>query len=354
MIQGLVPEEIRRILVCQQRQIGDVVLATPSIELLAHSFPWAEIDVFTEKKCVPILENNPHINHIWAVDKKAHRSIFSMVQWYWEVAHAGYDMIIALQNLPRIHWVCFFSPARYKLSTTPPWYSRIFFTQVIPMQGSYAAEHKASVLKLLDIEWNMTQPKIYLTEEEKNNARQLLYTLGVKKGTLLVTIDPTHRRITRKYPLEGYAHIIDSVRKQYPQIVFLPLYGPGEEDDILHLLTKVHDKSAIVLPPSMLSLREMASIMYYATLHIGNCSAPRHIAVAVGTPTFTILGSTDGSWTFPSPAHVHFSAQLPCQPCGQNICPREEGKNACLESVPSAWVMESLLHHMSTILARQR
>ena len=354
MIQGLVPEDIHRILICQQRQIGDVVLATPSIELVAKAFPWATIDFFTEKKCVPILEHNPYINHIWAVDTKSYPTISSMIKWYWKVAHSGYDMIIALQNLPRIHWICFFSPAKYKLSNKPPWYSRIFFTQVIPMQGTYSAEHKASVLRLLDIEWNKTQPKIYLTQEEKEKARQLLYDLGVRRGTVLFTIDPTHKRVTRKYPLEGYVHIIDAICKQYPQVVFFPLYGPGEEDDILKLITKVQNRSSIVLPNSMLSLREMASVQYYASLHIGNCSAPRHIAVAVGTPTFTILGSTDASWTFPSPAHVHFSAHLPCQPCGQNICLLENDKNACLESVPTAWVLESLMNHINSILGVQK
>lgn len=353
MIQGLVPEEIQRILVCQQRQIGDVVLATPSIELLAKAFPWAKIDFFTEKKCVPIVENNPYINHIWSIDKKAHPTPFSMLKWYWSVAHSGYDMIIALQNLPRIHWLCFFSPARYKLSNKPKWYARIVFTQVIGMQGTYAAEHKANVLRLLDIEWNKTPPRIYLTETEKEEARHLLYTLGIKKGSILFTIDPTHRRRTRKYPLDGYANIINAVRRKYPNVVFLPLYGPGEEDDILRLITKVEERTSIALTPSMLSLRQMASVIFYATLHIGNCSAPRHIATAVGTPTFTILGSTDSSWTFPSDAHVHFSANLPCQPCGQNICPQEKDKNACLESVPTAWVLESLFNHIDRVMKEE-
>ena len=46
----------KRILVCQLRQIGDVVLATPSIELLKRRYPDAEIHLLTEKKCAPLLE----------------------------------------------------------------------------------------------------------------------------------------------------------------------------------------------------------------------------------------------------------------------------------------------------------
>ena len=63
------------ILVCQLRQIGDVVLMTPLLELLRARFPHARIDVLTEKKCVSVLEGNPHLNKIWPIDKKALSSL---------------------------------------------------------------------------------------------------------------------------------------------------------------------------------------------------------------------------------------------------------------------------------------
>ena len=46
----LFPGGIKRILVCQLRQIGDVLLATPSIELLARHYPEAELHVLTERR----------------------------------------------------------------------------------------------------------------------------------------------------------------------------------------------------------------------------------------------------------------------------------------------------------------
>ena len=61
----------RKILFCQLRQIGDVLLATPSLQLLKQHYPGAEIHLLTEKKCAPVLKNNPHVSHIWAIDKKA-------------------------------------------------------------------------------------------------------------------------------------------------------------------------------------------------------------------------------------------------------------------------------------------
>ena len=57
--------KIQKILVCQLRQIGDVILTTPAVELLRRRFPLAEIHVFTEKKCLPVLENNPNVTRVW-------------------------------------------------------------------------------------------------------------------------------------------------------------------------------------------------------------------------------------------------------------------------------------------------
>lgn len=60
----------RKILICQLRQIGDVILMTPLLELLKKRYPRSEIHVLTEKKCAPVLEHNPYLDRVWPVDKK--------------------------------------------------------------------------------------------------------------------------------------------------------------------------------------------------------------------------------------------------------------------------------------------
>ena len=97
-----IPEEklgdIRKILVLQQRQIGDVLLATPAVELLKRRFPQAELHVFTEKKCVPMLEGNPNISRIWAVDKKELSSLYKEIAFYRAVAAQKFDLAVDFQQ----------------------------------------------------------------------------------------------------------------------------------------------------------------------------------------------------------------------------------------------------------------
>ncbi|MDR2489276.1 MAG: glycosyltransferase family 9 protein, partial [Desulfovibrio sp.] len=122
------PEAVRRILICQLRQIGDVLLATPSLELLARHYPTAEIHAFTEKKCVPMLQGNPHIHKIWPLDKKALPSLVHELVFYRHVAAVSFDVIVDFQQLPRCRWVVGFSRAKVRLSFSPPWYLRFLYT----------------------------------------------------------------------------------------------------------------------------------------------------------------------------------------------------------------------------------
>lgn len=315
----------RRILVCQLRQLGDVVLTTPALELLRKRYPQAELHLLTESKCLPLLENNPHVDHVWGLNKKSLTPLTKEVAWYWRVARTGYDLVVDFQQLPRCRWVVAFSGATVRLAATAPWYTRPLYTHTAPVPNGYAAESKAGILAPLGIRWTGEKPHLYLTETERTNAHALLASLGLQSGQSLITLDPTHRRETRRWPMAHYAEMIRLLHEARPQLRFLPLWGPGEEDDI-RTLVSMAPPSALLLPDHMLSLREMIACIAAAQLHIGNCSAPRHVAVAVDTPTLVVLGSTSTGWTYPSaifggPDHRTVAANLPCQPCNRNTCP---------------------------------
>ncbi len=328
----------KRILVCQLRQIGDVVLTTPALELLRRRYPHAELHLLTEKKCASLLEHNPNLDNIWKLDKKALPSLLHEVAWYWKVARTGYDLVVDFQQLPRCRWVVAFSGAAVRLSYTPPWYTSLLYTHSADMLDGYSAMSKASVLRPLGIEWNGERPRIWLTDEEHAFARALLAHGGLSSGQRLVTLDPTHRQPTRRWPLAQYAGLVRMLVERDPALRFLPFWGPGEEAEIREL-ERLCPAGSLLLPERMLSLREMAACIAEASLHIGNCSAPRHIAVAVGTPSLTVLGSTSPAWTFPAPEHRHVALNLPCQPCNRNRCsdPR------CLTGLEPACVADKAL-----------
>jgi heptosyltransferase-2/heptosyltransferase-3 len=335
----------RRILVCQLRQIGDVLLTTPSIRLLKERFPDAELDVFTEKRCAAVLEHNPHIRTVWTVDQKRLPTFWHELRFYARIARENYDLVVDFQQLPRCRFMTLMSRARVRLSYPPPWYNRLLYTHAAAPTYGYAAKFKASILAPLGIDWDGLPPEIFLSEAETTWARNYLADLDIAPGTC-VTLDPTHRRSTRLWPARHYGAMIARVHARRPDLRFLILYGPGERDMAAEVLAHCPTPRACVLPDAVIGLRQMAAVQSLARLHVGNCSAPRHFAVAVGCPTLTVLGATGGGWRFPSPAHEDIFEDLPCRPCNQNTCAR--GDHACLENLSPERVAERLLAALSS------
>ena len=340
-------EDVRRILVCQLRQIGDVLLTTPSLELLARRFPGAQLHFFTEKKCLPVVQGNPHIHTLWSVDKTLLNSLPREIAYYRQVTKAGFDLAIDFQQLPRCRWVMAFSGAPVRLSFPPPWYLRPLYTHWFQPAPAYAAAYKAQVLAPLGIAWNGEKPRLYLTAEERQQADAVLRSLGITQEQLLITVDATHRRITRRWPARHFARLMDMAVSQNDRLHFLLPYGPGEEEEIRTLRESCRHKTHIHVPHAMLSLRAMAACIQRAAMHFGNCSAPRHMAVAVDTPSLTLLGATGQGWTFPSPEHIHMRLGLPCQSCNRNDCPHGV---RCLEELLPEAVLPVFMEHLQRAL----
>ena len=327
----------QHILVCQLRQIGDVLLTTPSLRLLARRFPHAHIHVLTEAKCAPILEGNPHVQRIWAITKNWRQDI---TLWR-DLATHGFDLVVDFQQLPRCRLAVALARATVRLSYPPPWYNRFLYNRIHPpTSGTYAAAFKAGILKPLGIAWRGERPEIFLRPEERAAARAWLHQHGLIPGKFW-TIDPTHRRPARRWP--HFAALIQELIQHQPDFRALLLFGPGEEAEVRALAQRC-PATAVVLPRKLLGLRELAAIMEYAAGHLGNCSAPRHLAVAIGIPSATIRGATSDGWRYPSPEHLDIALGLQCQPCNHNTCPH--GHTRCLTDLSPQRVAKQLIPWM--------
>lgn len=341
------PMGVRKILVCQLRQIGDVILATPSIHLLKERFPKAGIYLLTEKKCAEMVKGHPDLAGVFAVDKKEQKGLLQSLRFSKMVASQRFDVIIDFQQLPRCRFVVGLSRlygTNIRLSYTPPWYNRWLYSNWAEPRGGYAAMTKASILEPLGVVWRGDPPSLSLTEEDEKRAAELLLGWGVGDNHFLVTVDPTHRRETRCWPARHYAETLKAAVGQRPDLRFLLLYGPGE-DYVAQDVARMAGTSACIVPENVPTLREMAALIKRADLHFGNCSAPRHVAVAVGTPSLTILGSTSQAWTFPGEEHTDLSLGLDCQPCNENTCPMIR----CMQELTPNMVLPVLMRRIEKI-----
>lgn len=341
----------KRILVCQQRQIGDVVLTTAAVQLLKKRFPDALIDFFTEVKCAELLENHPDINTVHALDKKNIGNFLEELAWYWKHSRNDYDLVVDFQQLPRCRWMTLFSGAKVRMSFTPPWYNRLLYTHWTDEMPGYEAWTKASVLAPLGVDWRSELPRVYTLPEERNQAEYLYRDVGFMQDAneVLVTVDPTHKHQTRRWPKKYYAELLMKAYERDSRLRFLVLYGPGEKDEAMevvsHYRARGGSSKVLAVLPGPVSLRLVAACIERADMHLGTCSSPRHIAVAVGTPSFAVIGGGVDSWTCPASEHMHVAKALECRPCSKCDCPL--GTVECLETLMPDEVLEEFMRHLN-------
>lgn len=313
----------KRILVCQQRQIGDVLLASPVFEVLKRRFPEAEVHLFTEEKCEPLLRYNPFIDAFHLIDKKV--GFFRQIAFYRSVAACRFDLVIDFQQLPRCRMMTLMSRAPVRISFPASVFSRLRYNCLVPPQEGYASQTKVSLLAPLGIQWQGEKPRIFLKEEELRTAGELLGTCGFKEGQRLIAVDSTHRRQSKRWPAERFAALMRMIAEHDASIKFLLLRGPGEESCIADLKARCIAEGIapekLLVPEPLPDIRLSAACLTHACLLVGNCSAPCHMAVALDVPSLMIPGPAEGkAWLYPSPMHRELRSNLPCHPCSRTEC----------------------------------
>ncbi len=313
----------KKILVCQLKQIGDVILSTPVVQLLQKRWPNAQIHVLTEKKCAPVLENHPAIHNLWSMDKEALRPFWKALGYYRRVADQNFDLVVDLQQLPRCKFVLAFSRAPVRLSFPPPWYNRFLYTHWAEPLHGYAGRFKASFLAPLDIAWEGERPRLYLTAEERKWADEFVRRKGLNAGEKLIIGAPGHKAANRRWPAENLGGLIRMAAQKRPAYKWLLVYGPGEREAAQEVVSGSGNARTLLPLEDVFDLRRIAALIDRADFFLGNCSAPRHMAVALDTPSLTVLGASSKAWTFPSQEHQDISLEMDCQPCNRESCPYE-------------------------------
>ncbi len=327
---NIITEIPKKILVIQQRQLGDVLLATHAIMVLKEKFNNAQIDFLTEKKCAEVIDNNPFIENIYYIDKKEQSSFFKQIKFYKKIARNNYDTVISLQNLPRCLLQVFFTKAKYKLGLENEYienifakkkkssnslnrrnalYKIFFYTHLQKVHSSFAGAKKLDILNAFGFNsYEEAKPYWYFKDEELQKAKELLKNMNVNEEDLLITMDVTTNKHSRRYPKEYYAQIIHAILQAKPNAKFLFLRAPSEDKEVREYTDLIEDKSAILLPENFPSIRLSAALMARAKYHIGNCSFPRHLAVALDVPSTILIGAGEYIWDYPDTRFYKFKA----------------------------------------------
>ncbi len=284
-----------KILVIQKKRIGDVLTSTILLEGLKEKFPQSNLHYLIYPESLAVVENSPFFDKLIILDKPTQKNRFKFLAFLFQTRKEKYDIVVDAYGKPNSVLIGWFSGAKTKI-TYSKIYSKILYTHALDRNTSSfsdatkAIEHRMMLLKPLGIDFKPYKPKIFLTEKEKESAKNYLLKNNLTFEKPIVMISAVGSRDFKTYPLKYMAKVIDTISKNTEaQILFN--YTP----DQLHIAEKLYQlchtetRKTIYFDVYQNDLRKFLAITSQCQALIGNEGGATNMAKALNIPTFTIF-----------------------------------------------------------------
>ena len=331
-----------RILIIKPSSLGDIVHSMPTVAALRQRFPSARITWLVKREWAAVLEGNPHLDEVLALDLSPKGWLAAI-----RAVRAGrFDTVVDLQGLLRSAVLGWISGAPVRIGFTngregSPW----FYTERVPVPSPsmHAVDRYLLTAKYLGADPGEVKPSEFsLPHDAQAQARVevLLAAAGVHAGATLVAMNPSARWNTKRWPLDSFAAVGD--RLQQDGTARVVLIGGRDERHVGKQVLRAMRTAPIDLM-GQTTLKELIALLRRARLLVTNDSGPMHLAAAVGTPVIALFGPTDPARTGPYGAgHTVLRSGVPCSPCFSRRCTNAV-ELECLTSIRPENVIEAAM-----------
>ncbi|NKE70972.1 putative lipopolysaccharide heptosyltransferase III [Candidatus Manganitrophus noduliformans] len=363
------PEAIKSVLLMLFRQIGDVLLATPTIRAFKEAFPGSRLSVVVFKESAPVLEGNPFVDRIVVVDPKWKG--LPLMERLWrerlmlsEIRETKADLAVNLTTGDRGLFLSLLSGAPRRLGLLPrerfPLLMRLIYTHRyrVPTPHTHAVERHLESIRSLGYEPIEKRPQLFFSKEEEDRVVSLLTAQGwsearQQEGRYLVQIHPTSRLFFKCWQDDAMGAVIDHlIGERNVDVVVTGGPAPAEREKIERILS--FSKRRPMNLVGQTSLRELAALSRRADLFFGVDSAPMHIAAAMATPVIALFGpSVAEIWRPWGAGHTTLAKDFSCLPCGQDGCGGSK-RSRCLEETTAEEVIVEIDRYLLHLDAMSR
>lgn len=333
----------RKILVIQLGDIGDVVWAIPTFQMVKDAFPQANLFVLTRKPNGDLLWNDERIHKVLQITKQ---SLGNEVRFIRRLRQERFDLTIDLRADDRGAFTSFLSGAPVRVALYYPGHglrNRLFTHLVDPQPEKKnnlgAAEQSLRVVRGLGIDGKITVPRINVAGESREGMQTLLANEKVDMKKKWISINPFSRWGYKEWGMDKWRNLLISIWEKY-QISAIIIGSENErsraEDLAISCPFPVYNFAGKT------TLGEIPALLQMSALHVGVDSAAPHIAAAVGTPTLTIYGPSDWrDWAPPGNKNKVVLPDDDCSPCYQKGC-GGKGRSLCLDNLGADKVFSSV------------
>jgi heptosyltransferase-2 len=321
-------------LVVQTAFLGDVVLTTPLLSVLAERH--GPVDVVTTPAAAPLIETHPAVRRVIPYAKRgADRGFSGLLRLGRSLRAERYAFAYLPHRSLRSAALALIARIPRRIGFADGW--RLLYTG---SRSRPATGHEIDrLLALADVPpHHQTAPTLGLSAADVAAAEAALRAGGITGA--FAALAPGSIWGSKRWP--HYVALAERLAGRLDVVVV-----GGAEDtplgaEIGTAVARSGGRSANLC--GQLTLRQSAAAIRKAAVLVTNDSAPLHFAQAVGTPTVAIFGPTLPSFGF-GPRGPRDQALgvdgLPCRPCsahGPARCPL--GHHLCMQSLR----VEDVLH----------
>ena len=341
-----------KILIVKLSAIGDVIHILPALNAVRKQYPDAHITWLVEEAAYSVIQGHKALDRIIVSKRKTwlkglvRRSCLKNIReacgFIKDLRDTRYDLILDFQALLKSGVLIGLARGGRKIGFDKGMehqeHSYIFLNERVPPVDMevHALTRGMMLLEAIGISSNDVEYNIYISDQDRKKAEDLLQQHKKKEYKLLAAINPVAKWETKLWDNAKFAKLADRLIKQYNAKVFFT--GSAEDRElILDIISRMKCKAYNLA--GMTSLKILAALYEKASIVVSTDTGPMHLAAAVGTPVVALFGPTAPWRTGPfGDGHQIVRAGLECSPCFKRQCKTAE----CMKQISIKQVLDAV------------
>jgi len=318
-----------KILIILPNWLGDAIMATPAIELLASYHPGARFTFVGSYVSIEALKHHPSCEKAVVDDTKKASNRF-LATYKLARTLGEFDLAVTFRNQLHSSLLLRFTNTVVCIARQS-WHSMFLLshTPKIKSDKHLAIQYaQLAMTNVDDYKDDISTLKLYIKPQEFTKQ-----TLGINAGA-------TYGSAKRWYP-EKFAEVASEFSDKFDIIIF---GGPNEVEMAgeIEQNLKARNVTNYTNLAGKTNIEELCSNIGACSLFITNDSGPMHVAAAYQVPTVAIFGPTKyketSQWMNKKSKIVRHDME--CAPCMKRECPLQH--HECMTSITALEVIEAV------------
>ncbi len=319
-----------KILIILPNWLGDAIMATPAIELLAKNHPTAKFTFIGSYVSIEALKYHPQCEKaIVDETKKAKNRLIATYKLAKEIGE--FYFAVTFRNQIHSSLLLKFTNTVICISKSS-WHSKFLLSHTPKISNKQHLVKQYSELAMIN-EDNFNVDKI-------PNLTLYIPKTKFEKPTLGINAGATYGSAKRWYP-ERFAEVASAFSDKFNIIIF---GGPSEVEMATEIEEnlKLNNISNYTNLAGKTNIYELCSQIGGCSLFITNDSGPMHVAAAYQVPTVAIFGPTKDKETsqWKNSKNCIVRLDMACAPCMKRECPL--GHHECMKNITASKVIEAV------------